>query len=49
MPLTVFFILVALAFGLTVYHATKPAFPLWPATFVLCVIELLRVLPLGKA
>jgi hypothetical protein len=48
MLLTVFAVLVLLALGFTVYHATKPAFPLWPATLVLCLIELLRVVPLGK-
>jgi hypothetical protein len=46
--LTVFLVLVLIAIGLTVYHATKPPFPLWPAAFVLCLIELLRVVPLGK-
>jgi hypothetical protein len=46
--LTVFLVLVLLAIGLTVYNATKPPFPLWPAVFVLCLIELLRIVPLGK-
>lgn len=47
--LTVFLVLVIIAIALTVYHATKPPFPLWPAVFVLCLIELLRVVPLGKS
>lgn len=46
--LTVFLILVVIAIGLTVYHATNAPFPLWPSVFVLCLIELLRDLPLGK-
>lgn len=46
--LTVFLVLVLIALALAVYHAVKPPFPLWPAVFVLCMIELLRVLPLGK-
>jgi hypothetical protein len=47
MALTVFLILALIAVALTVYHATKPPFPLWPAVFVICLIELLRDLPLG--
>ena len=52
MLLTVFLVLVLIAIALTVYHATSTTspspFPLWPAVFVLCLIELLRVIPLGK-
>ncbi len=45
--LTVFVILILIAIGLTVASISgKP--PLWAAVFVLCLIELLRVLPLGK-
>ena len=43
--LTVFIILVLIAIALTAVSAAGKC-PLWPAVFVLCVIELLRVLPL---
>ncbi len=45
--LTVLLILALIALGLTIWAATGKG-PLWAAVFVLCVIELLRQLPLGK-
>ena len=45
--LTVFVILVVAAFIVTLVSATGKV-PLWVAVVILCVIELLRVLPLGK-
>lgn len=45
--LTVMLILVLLATGLTVWSWIGKA-PLLAAVFVLCLIELLRVIPLGK-
>ncbi len=45
--LTVFLILALTAFVITVLSAIGKA-PLWIAVCVLCLIELLRVLPLGK-
>jgi hypothetical protein len=44
---TVFFVLVLIAIGCAVASAIGKA-PLWISVFVLCLIELLRVLPLGK-
>jgi len=45
--LTVFLILAIAAFIVTVASAMGKA-PLWVAVIILCLIELLRVLPLGK-
>lgn len=45
--LTVFVILVVTAFIVTLVSAAGKV-PLWVAVVILCVIELLRVLPLGK-
>ena len=44
--LTVFVVLVVLAIILTVLSAMGKC-PLWASVFVLCLIELLRTLPLG--
>ena len=46
MILTVFLVLILTAFILTVVAAAGRV-PLWAAVVLLCVIELLRVLPLG--
>jgi hypothetical protein len=45
--LTVLIILVLAAFVVTVAAAAGKA-PLWVAVLLLCIIELLRTLPLGK-
>jgi hypothetical protein len=45
--LTVFVILAVTAFIATVVAAMGKC-PLWVAVVILCVIELLRVLPLGR-
>lgn len=45
--LTVLVLLVVAAFIVTIAAAIGKA-PLWVAVMLLCVIELLRVLPLGK-
>jgi hypothetical protein len=45
--LTVILILALCAFLVTIAAAAGKA-PLWIAVMLLCVIELLRVLPLGK-
>ncbi len=45
--LTVFLILALAAFIITIASAMGKA-PLWVAVIILCLIELLRVLPLGK-
>ena len=44
---TVLLILAFVALLLTLWSFTKDK-PLWPAVFVLCLIELLRQIPLGK-
>lgn len=47
--LTVILLLVIAAFICTIVAAAKgDKFPLWPAVTLLCVIELIRTLPLGK-
>jgi hypothetical protein len=45
--LTVMVVLALAAFGVTIASAIGKA-PLWVAVMILCVIELLRALPLGK-
>jgi hypothetical protein len=45
--ITVFVVLVLAAFIVTVLSAIGRA-PLWVSVIILCVIELLRVLPLGR-
>lgn len=45
--LTVFLILALAAFIVTIASAVGRA-PLWVAVIILCLIELLRVLPLGR-
>ncbi len=45
--LNVFLILILIAIGLAVASIAGKV-PLWASVFVLCLIELLRVLPLGK-
>jgi hypothetical protein len=45
--LTVFLILAVAAFGCTIASAVGKC-PLWVAVLILCVIELLRALPLGR-
>ena len=47
MMLTVFLILVIAAFACTVASAVGKC-PLWVGVVLLCVVELLRVLPLGR-
>lgn len=44
MPLTVFVVLAVTAFACAVASAVNKA-PLWVAVIVLCLIEMLRVLP----
>jgi len=47
--LTVMIILAVAAFICTVASAARPAsVPLWVGVILLCIIELLRALPLGK-
>jgi len=49
MVLTVLVILSIAAFALTIASAARPALvPLWIAVLVISIIELLRVMPLGK-
>ena len=45
--LTVFIILALAAFIVTIASAIGKA-PLWVAVIILCLMELLRVIPLGK-
>ena len=45
--LTVFLLLAIVAFVVTIASAMGKA-PLWVAVIVLCLIELLRALPLGR-
>jgi hypothetical protein len=45
--LTVLVVLVVAAFLVTIAAAAGKA-PLWVAVVLLCVVELIRVLPLGK-
>lgn len=44
MPLTVMIVLVLAAFGTTIAGAMSRC-PWWVPVFILCVIELLRILP----
>jgi hypothetical protein len=47
--LTVLIILVIAAFIVTIASAAAPGkCPVWVAVLLLCIVELLRVLPLGK-
>lgn len=46
--LTVLFVLVVAAFVCTVLSAASYPPPLWVAVLLLCVVELLRVLPVGR-
>ena len=46
--LSVFLILAIAAFALTIASSVGKA-PLWVAVVILCVIELLRVLPIGRS
>lgn len=45
--LTVFVVLALAAFAVTIASAMNHA-PLWVAVIIICLIELLRVLPLGR-
>jgi hypothetical protein len=45
--LTVMLLLAAAAFVVTIVHAMGKCI-LWPAVLILCLIELLRALPLGR-
>jgi len=45
--ITVMILLALIALGLTIHSAMKGS-PLWPAVFVLCLIELIRAVPLGR-
>jgi len=45
--LTVFLLLAIAAFAVAIASAINKA-PLWVAVLLLCVIELLRALPLGR-
>lgn len=44
--LTVIMIIVICAFIVTILSGIGKA-PLWPAVLLLCIVELLRILPLG--
>ena len=47
--LTVLFVLVIAAFICVVASAAQPSkVPLWVAVLLLCLIELLRILPVGR-
>ena len=46
--LTVIGILVLAAFIFTSLSAVRPWAPLWAAVLLLCIVELVRILPLGK-
>lgn len=46
--LTVFLLLAIAAFVCTVLSAANYPPPLWVSVLLLCLIELLRVLPLGR-
>lgn len=46
--ITVFILLVVAAFVCTVLAGTNYPVPLWIAVLLLCVIEMLRVLPIGR-
>jgi hypothetical protein len=46
--LTVFLLLALAAFICTVLSASSRPPPLWVGVLLLCLIELLRALPLGK-
>jgi len=47
--LTVMIILVLIAIGTTVAHAMSPSrCPVYVPLFTLCLIELIRTIPLGK-
>jgi hypothetical protein len=46
--LTALVVLILLAVVLTIVSAASSKVPLWPAVFLLCVIQLLRILPIGK-
>jgi len=49
MLLTVFAILVLAAFIVTIASTfTPPRAPLWVAVILLCLLEMLRILPIGK-
>lgn len=45
--LTVFIVLIVTAFIVAIVNAAGKV-PLWVAVVLLCLIEMLRVLPLGK-
>lgn len=47
MSLTVLFVLIVAAF-LTALAAAAGKCPLWVSVILLCIVELVRVLPLGK-
>jgi hypothetical protein len=47
MILTIFVLLAVAAFIITIISAVRP-WPLWPGVLLLCIIELLRALPLGR-
>lgn len=46
--ITVFIVLVVAAFVCTVLSGANYPLPLWVAVLLLCVIELLRVFPIGR-
>ena len=46
--LTVMFCLAFAAFVLAIASASTGRVPLWVAVLLLCLIELLRVIPLGR-
>lgn len=47
MPLTVYLLLAAAAFGCTIANALDRC-PIWVPVLLLVIIELLRCLPLGR-
>jgi hypothetical protein len=47
--ITVFILLAVAAFICTIGSAARPAYvPLWIAVLLICIMELLRSIPLGK-
>ncbi len=45
---TVLGVLLVIAVIFLIVHIVKPPFPLWACVLVMLVIEMLRILPLGK-
>jgi hypothetical protein len=45
---TAFLVLALIALGLVIAHIVRPSIPLWIGVVFLCIIEIIRNLPLGK-